>query len=754
MAFEKKKKQKEKSIAECAGMAAVSAEVQETDLSWYWKDKRLMNVWGKSARRSDVSDSSLSATSLSEDREIDSEDFLARTSVLARGEELRVVEEERIQADARAVDLRNLSTEDASLLEMSDADMDAGMQRRLAVLFVAALQKSVSRGENARDSAVEESGHREVPLDKIKRVEMQKAADFTRREEARLLPPVEEALGKLELEARAPTTEIDVQPLSAPTPLDAPPDAYRRVGSFPSVKGYWKARNMHSGNSTPVPFFVSSFFPLRHSLAHKCGMHPAFLHPASPLCMQTEVLAENAATLARQHPCMFEFVEGARVRQVNATLALDDPSNALGFQHHLEKLVRLAKGRYNDFVLVLKHGQANVGVCSKEHAQTLDEDLARHAGIPSESVLIICSGSLVPAARELAQMLQNRMAERSARLVGRTRAALLEGTRKQLDAAEAHDSHIVMGCSSSEEIYNEYVEVEMHRQFPGLFGPYSRTTTEKDRWTEIDVKSKDSTDLEVPNRCSPVSRLLAFLDLLGDLGADYYFARVTRWRSGSWNNLHALRERTATSVVDKNSWNAAIRLLDDSVNQVKDLGSEHEVRALVVTNDELLRRDLQKKEVASCASIDRLLFFGPGFAARQLFFTRRLGAKRSPPCEEGYLNCAGRLFAQVPPLDLRQTELLAFAILWSPAGRDYLLPGCMDARHVLLGDDPRSAAERTGVQKALPKRSNQRCRSPPPPMESTPLDLALASLRAREVESAFPQRILSPLTDDDDSETQ
>lgn len=745
--------------AEHKAMAIIETDAQESDLGWFWKSARHMSVWGSQTPDTETvkaaADSSSGHGPLQQ-MEDDAGPDLEQAAVLMRANTQRAADEELIEAEAQNVDLTNLSAEDIALLGISDGDLDAGMRRRVAVLFVAALRNSISKDLDGRNSivAIAESG--EQRISQAKREKLKAAAAALRKSQALALPPLDKSMRCQDTAARESNESEPNAPLSAPTRLDAPPDQFRRVLAFPSVGEYWKTpKKWHGSKTNAVPLFMTPDFPLRHSLAHEYGMHPAFMHSSSPMCMQTETLLENVETLAWEDLRVLEVVERARLEQVNSTLALDDPNNALGFKQHLDRLAYAAAGRYGDFLLVLKHGQANVGSCGKEYAKRLDEDMARHAFIPLETVLIVCSGSFVPAAREFAQAQRDRLAARSSRLFGRARAAQLNGFRKQLEAAGAPDSHTVMGCAKSEEIYQELVDVEMMRMFPGLFGPYSRRTAADGRWADISMQCAHSSDAAYTH--AQIPSLLAFLDLLGKLGADYYFARSSRYKKKvqAWSNLEALSQRTAMSKTARDGWREAVTRLDSAVKNRRTNTKNGEVRALVVTNDRILQRDLPiNKKNAACASMERLLFFGSGLASYQPFFARRIGKEDSAPGSPGYLNCLGRLFSQVPPLDLLPTELLAFAISWSPAHRDYLLPGYMDARHILLGEEPRSVSVRSGFQTDRQESPSQDCCTPPPPIACNQLDLELAQLRAREMEAEIAPRMLVPLADDDDSYTE
>lgn len=744
-------------------MVVPEMEAQESDLAWYHKIARHASVWGSEAPETETVTAAASSSGGGRTHQMDDDAsrYLEQAVVLMRGETMRAADEELIQAEAREVDLLNLSAEDTALLEVNDGNSDVGMQRRAAVLFVAALQDSISRNADGRNSVmgITEHGEKRISLDK--RNKMKVDADALRESMAAALPPLEGALAGLDLVAQGPEEHEENAPLSAPTRFDMPLDYFRRVSAFPSVGKYWKAPMQWCVNNKTNPIFTASVFPLHHSLAYKYGMHPAFLHPDSPMCMRTEVLVANVEGLSWEDLRVLKSTERRRVEQTNSMLALDDPNNALGFRQYLDKMAYAATGRYGDFLLVLKHGQANVDVCSKEHAQKMEEDLAHHACIPLETVLIICSRSFVSVARKFAQALRDRMAERSARLIERARRALLEEYKEQLAAAEVPDSHIIMGCARNEELYQELVEVEMMRMFPGLFGPYSRRTAPDGCWADISVQCVQETD-ENTTRLYDLS-MIAFLKLLGELGTDYYFVRSTRHKKmETWDNLEALPRRTAMSRMDREGWKGAVERLDASVKRLN-ASSKHRyasvkngnVHALVVTNDRILQRDLPiDVREAECASMECLLFFGSGRASYQPFFARRIGKKDSAPGSPGYLNCFGRLFSQVPPLDLRLTELLAFAILWSPAHRDYLLPGYMDARCVLLGEEGRSASERSGLQTDRQKSPDQDCHTPPPPIACSQLDLELASLRAREVEADLAPRMLVALADDDISDTE
>jgi len=701
-------------------------DAQEYQVGLYRDEKGLMDLYGRAKRAAAESPPERAQAPRTQ---LDAEH--AHEALRARGEALRLEEEARVTEEAARVNLANLSPADEALLGMDEADMDVEERRRLSVLLVAAVRCVVPSSAEELNPALAGFEYGECRLSGTDRARMREQAAARRAELVAMMPPLRAslggALGGLRLEPPAQRAPVA---LSAPTQLKTP-DPYRTEGCLPSAGRYYTdERKNSSGKRAAMPFYMSKKFPLVHSLAHRFGHHPAFLHPDSPLCMPTEVLAENAQSLAKLDPRTLEFVEGTRVALVNATLALDDPSNALGFQNHLERLVWAAQRQYTDFVLVLRHGQANVSVSGRGYGQQLDKDVALHAGIPAETTLVLCSNSMEDQARAFAQAVHARMAARSARLVGRLENAMREGLREELEAADAPTSYTVFACEKDEDIYQGWVRVALKERFPGLYGTYSRQTSAESGWTAIPLEATPPPAYKFRNPHA-TGRLLEYLGLLGDVGADYFlYVRPRGVKTPCVrDNLGRLGVRTGMSRVDRDAWARAVRRLKTACGEPRKSAAGSQ--AFVLTNDGPLQQTLSRwkpGEKKASKRVDHLLFFGPEGSGTQMLYERRAGAKGAESNTE-YLNCAGRLFARVPPLNLLRTELLAFAILWSPAGRDYLLPNRMDARRILLDDTPRtSGAARTG-----PRASSSRAPRYSPPR-------SLSELREREYEAELPPR--------------
>lgn len=680
----------------------------------YFNEKKLMEIWSKRSEDYIPTNPSKSAKKKAVRKQKVPEEKISRKNpsreeFVNGGKSARAAEEEKIEFEASCVNLLNLSEQDSELLHTDDENFSLDEQRRLAVLFVAALNNCVLTDHGEKNIIVKNTKIGEVETSKQDKSEIVLTASAARENFAKSLSSLDASIEGLEITKGLSKTSVY---LSLPTRLDVSPDPFRLAdhNDFSTFFGGCKSRKKHT-KKKPLPFFTTGSFPILHSLAWKFGMHPAFVNPKSPMRMRPEVLAECAAPLARQDPRTLDFVESERVKQVNATLSLDDPSNTMGFLNHLEWLSYIAQKGYIDFILVLRYGQSNISVCDKDYANEMDQDIALHAGIHAETILIISSQRMAASAQEFAKTMQKRMAERSKNLCDRLHKILHTGLREQLDVGGVHGSYTVMACKKSEEIYQNFVDVSMREQFPGLFDQFSRRTLKDDKWAEFAIPADQKPEVQYSNRSRCYERLIEYLnDVLGNLGADYYFSVASRQTTTpeSWSNLDSLKHRTAMTKAERESWKNAIKTLDSSIPIQNSTIFGEKVKALIVTNDGPLKRDLYgMKNESECSSMKHLLFYGPDEASFQPFFGRRLGSTDFIPLEIGYLNAFGRLFSTVPPLDLRQTEKLAFSILWSPAFRDYLLPNRTDLRNILLGHPSLDDSLRMGFQKEKKKNDSQ-----------------------------------------------
>ena len=625
-----------------------------------------------------------------------------------RGEALHLQMERSVLEEAARINLTNLSEQDRALIHSERAQWTEEESRRLAVLFACAARCATPHKLGMIDPNVDMAEWGE-----IKHSDAQKSALARRSAEER----VELVTGMPDIGAsmRVPPAEpreFGTRPplidsfITAPTPLRFP---LNEIGvrllspqTLPhklihAVKGGGKGRDgaragcaaSVSYTKRQVPFFMTNVFPLRHSLAARGGMHPAFLDPKSPTGMAAEVLAETATEMARCDPRTLEFVEQQRVRQVNATLTLDDPQNALAFQRVLEHMTQRAAMRYIDFVLVLRHGQNNIATAGRESAQQLDEDMARAAGIPATTTLAFCSPAWAAHAREFSKAMQARIVEVGQTRATRAREAVRIGLREELEARADNDV-VAAECLKDSQLYERLADARYEELFPALTGPYARARPAGEEFNEVLLAAPLT-------RSSPWSLVLdhlaGYLDAIAGTGVDYYLC-VRSLRGNcriyeSSNHGH-LEQRVGMPRADKLCWIKEIKRLGRAVkhaNQRVPKAETMRMHAMVATNDAPLLCTFAKKRVPrTCTSMEHVLFAGSKDEQRHVFYDRRVGRDDGPLQCTGYFNCLGRLFAHIPPLDLRQTELLAFATLWSPKGRDYLLPGRMDARRVMFGD--------------------------------------------------------------------